>query len=64
MRNNTTLTAATPDTAIGAHRVAALPILAAAFLGIFFIWGVGFSQIDAVHNAAHDTRHSNGFPCH
>ena len=28
------------------------------------IWGVGFSHIDAVHNAAHDTRHSNAFPCH
>ena len=36
----------------------------AAFLGVFMIWGVGFSHIEAFHNAAHDTRHSNGFPCH
>jgi cobalt transporter subunit CbtB len=36
----------------------------AAFLGGFLIWGVGFSHIDFVHNAAHDTRHSTGFPCH
>jgi cobalt transporter subunit CbtB len=36
----------------------------AAFLGAFLIWGVGFSHIDIVHNAAHDTRHSTGFPCH
>jgi cobalt transporter subunit CbtB len=36
----------------------------AAFLGAFLIWGVGFSQIAAAHNAAHDVRHSNGFPCH
>ncbi len=36
----------------------------AAFLGVFMIWGVGFSHIAAAHNAAHDTRHSNGFPCH
>ena len=36
----------------------------AAMLGIFLIWGVGFSPIMAVHNAAHDTRHSSGFPCH
>ena len=36
----------------------------AAFLGAFLIWGVGFSHIDFVHNAAHDTRHSIGFPCH
>jgi cobalt transporter subunit CbtB len=36
----------------------------AALLGGFLIWGVGFSHIDIVHNAAHDTRHSVGFPCH
>jgi cobalt transporter subunit CbtB len=36
----------------------------AALLGGFLIWGVGFSPIDIVHNAAHDARHSTGFPCH
>jgi cobalt transporter subunit CbtB len=36
----------------------------AALLGSFLIWGVGFSHIDVFHNAAHDTRHSVGFPCH
>jgi cobalt transporter subunit CbtB len=36
----------------------------AALLGAFLIWGVGFSHIDVLHNAAHDTRHSTGFPCH
>jgi cobalt transporter subunit CbtB len=36
----------------------------AALLGGFLIWGVAFSHIDVVHNAAHDTRHSTGFPCH
>jgi cobalt transporter subunit CbtB len=25
---------------------------------------VGFSHIEAVHNAAHDYRHSMAFPCH
>jgi len=35
-----------------------------AFLGMFVIFGVGFSHIAAAHNAAHDVRHSNGFPCH
>ena len=39
---------------------AALAIL----LGAFVIFFVGFSHIDVVHNAAHDTRHSNAFPCH
>lgn len=37
---------------------------AVAVLGVTLLWGVGFSHIEAVHNAAHDTRHSNGFPCH
>jgi cobalt transporter subunit CbtB len=36
----------------------------AALLGGILIWGVGFSQIEAFHNAAHDARHSIGFPCH
>ena len=38
--------------------------LMAAVLGVVLVWGVGFSHIEAVHNAAHDTRHSNSFPCH
>ena len=33
-------------------------------LGLFVIGVVGFSHIDVVHNAAHDVRHSNAFPCH
>lgn len=36
----------------------------AATLGLVLLLGVGFVQIEAVHNAAHDTRHANGFPCH
>jgi cobalt transporter subunit CbtB len=36
----------------------------AALIGAFLIWGVGFSPIAALHNAAHDTRHSLEFPCH
>jgi cobalt transporter subunit CbtB len=38
--------------------------LMAAVLGVVMVWGVGFSQIEAVHNTAHDTRHANAFPCH
>ena len=36
----------------------------AIMVGIFVIGVVGFSHIDAIHNAAHDTRHANAFPCH
>jgi len=36
----------------------------ALMLGVGIVFTVGFAHIDAVHNAAHDWRHSNGFPCH
>ncbi|WP_210484244.1 CbtB domain-containing protein [Microvirga antarctica] len=36
----------------------------AAFLGLFVVGFAGFSHISAVHNAAHDVRHSLAFPCH
>lgn len=36
----------------------------AALLGVFILGFVGFSHIEAVHNAAHDNRHSMAFPCH
>jgi cobalt transporter subunit CbtB len=38
-------------------------LIAMAF-GLFIVGFVGFSHIDVVHNAAHDVRHSNAFPCH
>ena len=36
----------------------------AAFLGTFMMLGVGFANVEVVHNSAHDTRHSVSFPCH
>ncbi len=33
-------------------------------LGLGFVYFVGFAPLSAVHNAAHDTRHSAAFPCH
>jgi len=36
----------------------------AGLLGLFIVVFVGFSHLDAVHNAAHDHRHSMVFPCH
>jgi cobalt transporter subunit CbtB len=38
-------------------------LMAMAF-GLFIVGVVGFSHIDVIHNAAHDVRHSNAFPCH
>jgi cobalt transporter subunit CbtB len=34
------------------------------FLGSFLVFGVGLAQDGRLHNAAHDTRHAIGFPCH
>lgn len=34
------------------------------FIGSAMIFTIGLSPISAVHNAAHDTRHAIGFPCH
>ena len=38
--------------------------LAAFALGALIVLAVGLLPVDAVHNAAHDTRHSFAFPCH
>ena len=38
--------------------------LTAMFLGSFLVFGVGLAQDGRMHNAAHDTRHAIGFPCH
>ena len=34
------------------------------FIGATLVFTVGLSHISAAHNAAHNTRHSLGFPCH
>jgi cobalt transporter subunit CbtB len=44
------------------QRIAAGTI--ALFLGCFLVVGVGLAQDSRMHNAAHDTRHAIGFPCH
>lgn len=39
-------------------------LIAAALLGFAILLAVGFAPLEVIHNAAHDTRHSSGFPCH
>ena len=41
-----------------------LQLVSAMLLGIVILYGAGFAQTSAAHNAAHDMRHSQGFPCH
>jgi cobalt transporter subunit CbtB len=54
-------TIAAPETRLASR---AVQITLAALLGLVVVGGAGFAQIEAVHNAAHDYRHSMGFPCH
>lgn len=41
-----------------------LPSLLAVALGAVLLYGTGFASMEALHNAAHDSRHAAGFPCH
>jgi len=50
--------------AISRRASAIVQAVAALLLGALVIGVDGFSHLDIVNNAAHDTRHANGFPCH
>ncbi len=39
-------------------------IVLAAFLGLGLVFLAGFAPASALHNAAHDFRHAQNFPCH
>ena len=41
-----------------------LQIVAAVVLGSVILYAAGFMNMAVAHNAAHDIRHSQGFPCH
>jgi cobalt transporter subunit CbtB len=38
--------------------------IAAILLGTLFIGVTGFAPLQALHDAAHNTRHAVSFPCH
>ncbi|NTE45873.1 CbtB domain-containing protein [Agrobacterium pusense] len=54
----------TANSAVSAKTGSFAQSLTAIVLGLFVVGFVGFSHLEAVHNAAHDTRHANAFPCH
>lgn len=65
MENNTTNTVTLPEVAPVSTTIAKpLQLVAAFFLGMVMLYGAGFVQTSAVHNAAHDVRHTLAFPCH
>lgn len=39
-------------------------LIGAVLLGSVIVFATGFSATSAAHNAAHDMRHANAFPCH
>ncbi|MGR3717641.1 MAG: CbtB domain-containing protein [Thermohalobaculum sp.] len=39
-------------------------ILFVALIGATLLFAAGFANAAVMHDAAHDTRHSVGFPCH
>ncbi len=41
-----------------------MSILCVALLGGVLLFVAGHAQSGALHDAAHDTRHATGFPCH
>lgn len=58
-----------PMTAVRRYTLSAvvsksLQLGGAFLLGTAIVYGAGFYDTAAVHNAAHDMRHSQGFPCH
>jgi cobalt transporter subunit CbtB len=38
--------------------------IAAILLGALFVGVTGFAPLQAIHDAAHNTRHAISFPCH
>jgi len=53
---------ARPRSAVWKDKI--LPALLAIGLGLVLLYASGFAETAALHNAAHDGRHSAGFPCH
>lgn len=55
---------AAPGGARSARRESLFAAALAAVLGVLILWVAGFAHLDVMHDAAHDVRHTNGFPCH
>ena len=56
------ITTTLPVAATGSERTRA--VLVAALLGLGLVFMAGFAPALALHNAAHDFRHTQNFPCH
>ena len=57
-------TATGTETRLNARAAALAAAMIVAVFGTVFIYGIGFAGANVLHNAAHDARHANNFPCH
>lgn len=64
MQNQTSTTTVFRTTTILTSISKPLQLISAFLLGAVILYAAGFVNTSAVHNAAHDMRHSQGFPCH
>ena len=64
MKNQTSTMSNIQSTPISITFSKSLQLVSAMLLGIVILYGAGFVQTSTAHNAAHDMRHSQGFPCH
>jgi cobalt transporter subunit CbtB len=65
MNNPSITTTSTPSVAsIHTRTEALVAALVACALGAAIVFTVGFAGAETLHNSAHDSRHSLGFPCH
>ncbi len=58
---------ALPKTSVRVRRLSIaglIPAVLAAVIGCGLVYASGFAERAELHNAAHDGRHSAGFPCH
>ena len=62
----TTKVQGSPVVAAGLSRRTAVLLQAGGLLlaGALLVFFTGFAQSEALHDAAHDTRHGLSFPCH
>lgn len=59
---NVTHTTATATTS--ARSSVLMQTVFVALIGGLIVFAAGFAQSQTLHDAAHDMRHSTGFPCH
>jgi cobalt transporter subunit CbtB len=57
-------TSSTSAAGVGAKLTARWPLFAVVASGLAIVYVVGFAGPHAIHEAAHDSRHSLNFPCH